>query len=139
MDLTEGSETSANIKQTLGKHPKVNAVNTEHSESLKSRSLIFKKKAWYKTRRTILLGQNIQSSNKVRYGGLRVKLKKWVSKICGRQETERAQHIICRCEAMARRRYYVFGDSVVEPKDISTASARDLCLFIRGTRLLNLC
>jgi hypothetical protein len=24
MDLTEGSETSANIKQTLGKHPKVN-------------------------------------------------------------------------------------------------------------------
>jgi hypothetical protein len=37
MDLTEGSETSANIKQTLGKHPKVNTVNTEHSESLKSR------------------------------------------------------------------------------------------------------
>jgi hypothetical protein len=39
MDLTEGSETSANIKQTLGKHPKVNTVNTEHSESLKSRYL----------------------------------------------------------------------------------------------------
>jgi hypothetical protein len=38
MDLTEGSETSANIKQTLGKHPKVNTVNTEHSESLKSRT-----------------------------------------------------------------------------------------------------
>jgi hypothetical protein len=37
MDLTEGSETSANIKQTLAKHPKVNTVNTEHSESLKSR------------------------------------------------------------------------------------------------------
>jgi hypothetical protein len=37
MDLTEGSETSATIKQTLGKHPKVNTVNTEHSESLKSR------------------------------------------------------------------------------------------------------
>jgi hypothetical protein len=27
MDLTEGSETSANIKQTLGKHPKGNTVN----------------------------------------------------------------------------------------------------------------
>jgi hypothetical protein len=38
MDLTEGSETSANIKQTLGKHPKVNTVNTEHSESLKSKN-----------------------------------------------------------------------------------------------------
>jgi hypothetical protein len=37
MDLTEGSETSANINQTLGKHPKVNTVNTEHTESLKSR------------------------------------------------------------------------------------------------------
>jgi hypothetical protein len=27
MDLTEGSETSANIRQTLGKHPKVDTVN----------------------------------------------------------------------------------------------------------------
>jgi hypothetical protein len=26
MDLTEGSETSANINQTLEKHPKVNTV-----------------------------------------------------------------------------------------------------------------
>jgi hypothetical protein len=26
MDLTEGSETSANINQMLGKHPKVNTV-----------------------------------------------------------------------------------------------------------------
>jgi hypothetical protein len=41
MDLTEGSETSANINQTLGKHPKVDTVNTEHSESLKSRTLLF--------------------------------------------------------------------------------------------------
>jgi hypothetical protein len=53
-----------------------------------------------------------------------------------RQETETVQHIICRCEAMARRH---FGDSGVEPNDISTASVRDLCLFIRGTGLLNLC
>jgi hypothetical protein len=37
MDPTEGSETSANINQTLGIHPKVETVNTEHSESLKSR------------------------------------------------------------------------------------------------------
>jgi hypothetical protein len=37
MDLTEGSETSANINQKLGIHPKVDTVNTEHSESLKSR------------------------------------------------------------------------------------------------------
>jgi hypothetical protein len=27
MDLTEGSETSANINLTLGKHPQVNTVN----------------------------------------------------------------------------------------------------------------
>jgi hypothetical protein len=37
MDPTEGSETSAKINQTLGIHPKVETVNTEHSESLKSR------------------------------------------------------------------------------------------------------
>jgi hypothetical protein len=38
MDPTEGSETSAHINQTLGIHPKVETVNNEHSESLKSRS-----------------------------------------------------------------------------------------------------
>jgi hypothetical protein len=37
MDPTEGSETLANINQTLGIHPKVETVNTEYSESLKSR------------------------------------------------------------------------------------------------------
>jgi hypothetical protein len=40
MDLIEGSETSANINQTLGIHPKVETVNTEHSESLKSRKIL---------------------------------------------------------------------------------------------------
>jgi hypothetical protein len=40
MDPTEGSETSANINQTLGIHPKVETVNTEHSESLKSRNSV---------------------------------------------------------------------------------------------------
>jgi hypothetical protein len=38
--LTEGSETSANINQTPGNHPKVDILITEHSESLKSRILI---------------------------------------------------------------------------------------------------
>jgi hypothetical protein len=56
-----------------------------------------------------------------------------------RKEAETAQHIICGCEALARQRYNVFGYPFVEPKDISTASVRNLCLFIRGTGLLNLC
>jgi len=47
------------------------------------------------------------------------------------------QHIICCCEALALHRYNVFGNPLVEPKDISTASVRDLCLFIRGTGLSN--
>jgi len=54
-------------------------------------------------------------------------------------ETETVQHIICCCEALARQRYNVFGKLIAEPKDISTASVRDLCPFIRGTWLLNLC
>jgi hypothetical protein len=37
MDMTEGSETSANINQTPGNHPKVDILDTEHGESLKSR------------------------------------------------------------------------------------------------------
>jgi len=57
-----------------------------------------------------------------------------------RKEAETAQHIICCCEVLAHQRYEynVFGNPLVEPKDISTASVRDLCLFIRGTGLLNL-
>jgi hypothetical protein len=56
-----------------------------------------------------------------------------------RKETETVQHIVCCCEGLARQRYNVFGSPFVEPKDISTASVRDLCLFIRETGLLNLC
>ena len=54
-----------------------------------------------------------------------------------RKETETVQHIICYCQALACQRYNVFGNLLVEPKDISTASVTDLCLFIRGTGLLN--
>jgi hypothetical protein len=56
-----------------------------------------------------------------------------------RKETETVQHIIRCCEALARQRYNVFWNPFVEPKDISTASVRGICLFIRGTGLLNLC
>ena len=54
------------------------------------------------------------------------------------KESETVQHIICCCETLARQRYNGFGNPLVEPKDISTASVRDLCLFIRGTGLLYL-
>jgi len=55
-----------------------------------------------------------------------------------RMDTETV-HIICCCEALARQRYNVFGKLTVEPRDISTASVRDLCLFIGGTGILCLC
>jgi hypothetical protein len=55
-----------------------------------------------------------------------------------RMETETVQHIICCCEALARQHCNILGRLTAEPKDISTASVRDLCLFIRGTGLLNL-
>jgi hypothetical protein len=55
-----------------------------------------------------------------------------------RLETERMQHIICSCEALARQRY-VFRKLFAEPKDINTASVRDFWLFLRGTGLLDLC
>jgi hypothetical protein len=55
-----------------------------------------------------------------------------------KKETETVQHIMCCCEALARLRYNVFGNLIVEPKDISTASLKDLCLYIKGAGLLNL-
>jgi hypothetical protein len=56
-----------------------------------------------------------------------------------RKKTEIVQHIICCCEVLAHQWYNVLGNPLVEPKDLSTASVRDLCLFIRSTGLLNLC
>jgi hypothetical protein len=53
-----------------------------------------------------------------------------------RKETETVQCIVCCCEVLAGQRYNGFGNPSVETKDISTASVRDLCLFIRGTGLL---
>jgi hypothetical protein len=63
------------------------------------------------------------------------------SPTCGfcRMETEIVLHIICCCEVLARQHYNFFGKLYAESKDISTASVKDLCLFIRGTGLLNLC
>jgi len=55
-----------------------------------------------------------------------------------RTEAETVQHIVCCCEALARQGYKVFGRLTADPKDISTASVTDLCLFIRGTGLMNL-
>jgi hypothetical protein len=54
-------------------------------------------------------------------------------------ETETVPHITCCCEALARQRYNILGKPFVEPKDISTASLRDLYLFIGDTGILNLC
>jgi ribonuclease HI len=59
-------------------------------------------------------------------------------RFCG-METETVQHITCCCESFAHQRYNVFGKPSVEPKETSTASFRDLCLFIRETGLPNLC
>jgi hypothetical protein len=56
-----------------------------------------------------------------------------------RMETETVQHITCCCEALARQQFNIFGKPFVEPKDISTTSLRDLCLFIRDTGILYLC
>jgi hypothetical protein len=39
MDQTEGSETSAKLNLTLGKHPKEKMQVSEHGENLKSRTL----------------------------------------------------------------------------------------------------
>jgi hypothetical protein len=55
-----------------------------------------------------------------------------------RKETETVQRIMCCCEALARQRYIVLGNLIVTPKDISTASIKDLCLHIKGAGLLNL-
>ena len=56
-----------------------------------------------------------------------------------KMETETVQHITCCCEALARQRYNIFGKLFAKPKDISTASIKYLCLFIRDTGILNLC
>jgi hypothetical protein len=53
-----------------------------------------------------------------------------VCRFCG-QEAGTVQHIICHCEAMASRRFNVFGDSVVVPKVIRAVSQGPLPLHRR--------
>jgi hypothetical protein len=59
-------------------------------------------------------------------------------RFCG-METEIVQRIICYCEVLARQRYNVFGKLFAEHEEIGSASIRELCLYIRGIGLLNLC
>jgi hypothetical protein len=56
-----------------------------------------------------------------------------------RSQTETVYHIICCCEALARQRCKYFGKLFAEPKYISMASLKDLCLFVRDTGLMNQC
>jgi hypothetical protein len=56
-----------------------------------------------------------------------------------RMETETVHHIICCCLALACQHYNFLGKLVAEPKDISMALLKDLCLFIRDTGLMKLC
>jgi hypothetical protein len=62
----------------------------------------------------------------------------WTCRFC-RKQAETVQHIICGCKALDDQRYSVFRHPFVEPKDISSASVSNLCPFIRGAGLLNLC
>ena len=59
-------------------------------------------------------------------------------RFCG-METETIQQLVCRCEVLSRQHYNVFAELIIEPKDICTATVRDLCLFIRDTGLSKLC
>jgi hypothetical protein len=52
-----------------------------------------------------------------------------------RKETETVQHIICCCEALARQRYNVYGNPLVEPKSISSLSKGPLPLY-KGHRVI---
>ena len=57
-------------------------------------------------------------------------------RFCG-METETVLHLVCCCEALSHQRYNAFGELIIQPKDIYTATVRDLCLFIRDTGLGN--
>lgn len=55
-------------------------------------------------------------------------------RLCG-LETETAQHLLCDCEALTRRRYTILGMPLAEPDDFSTLPPRDLLRMVRGTGL----
>jgi hypothetical protein len=52
-------------------------------------------------------------------------------------ETEILHRTIHCCEAFAHQRYNFFAKLFAEPKDISTASLKDLCLFKINDLALN--
>ena len=54
-------------------------------------------------------------------------------RFCG-METETVQKLVCRCEALSRQRYNVFGELIIEPKDIWTATVRETCVSSSQTQ-----
>jgi hypothetical protein len=59
-------------------------------------------------------------------------------RFCG-SESETVHPIVCGCEALVRQRYKLFGKMFAEPRDISLALLKDLCLYISSTGLMNHC
>jgi hypothetical protein len=60
-------------------------------------------------------------------------------RLCG-LETETVQHLVCCCYALSGQRYNVFwGELIIEPNVIRTATVKYLCVFIRNTGLSELC
>ena len=53
-----------------------------------------------------------------------------------RKETETVQHIICCWEALARQRYNVFGNPLVEPKDIKYSLSKGPVPLYKGHRVI---
>jgi hypothetical protein len=56
-----------------------------------------------------------------------------------KQKTHNGMYITIRIHNIQNEIEAFFGKPFVEPKEISTASVRDLCLFIRETGIMNLC
>lgn len=57
-------------------------------------------------------------------------------RLCGKGP-ETVEHIILECEALARRRYQIYGQTQTDPESISTRPFVNLCYLIRGTGVLN--
>lgn len=57
-------------------------------------------------------------------------------RLCGK-EPETSMHILCSCEALAKRRQCLFGQPFMEPKEYHQHPAVELCRLIQGTKFLD--
>ena len=123
MELTQGSERSANYNLSPRKYPKEYIQYSNHGESLKSRksNSLNKLLSFNRNQSRAVTGLLTGHNTLRRHLHLLGQQDSPLCRKCGIKE-ETSAHILCECEALATLRYRHLRSYFLEPEDIKSTS-----------------